>query len=151
MRYCAGTESDVIKIYALGKEMHEESDYRTLDWDREKVIYWLTKNVQDPRRFVMCAYDNDVLAGVFVGSISPTYFGNDLMASDLLWYVGKMYRGSRTGIRLLKMYRSWATDLGASKIKVGISSGMMMDRTGALLERMGFDHIGGLYRATTHD
>jgi GNAT superfamily N-acetyltransferase len=94
----------------------------------------------------MCAYDGDVLAGVFVGGLSEFYFGNDVLAYDLLWYVGKEYRGSRTGLRLLKMFESWATDLGADRIQVGISSGLSMDRTGALLERMGFSQIGGLYR-----
>lgn len=147
MNYVTGTEHHAGDIYALGKEMHEESEFRDIDWCPVKVESWINRNVNDPERFVMCAYDEDKLAGVFVGSLSRFYFGNDVLASDLLWYVGKEYRGTRTGLRLLKMFRSWATDLGADKIQVGISSGLSMDRTGALLERMGFSQIGGLYRA----
>lgn len=146
MDYIAGTADHVPDIYELGKEMHEESEFRDIDWDMYKVIAWLHNNVESPKRFVMCAYDGDKLAGVFIGGVSKFYFGNDLLASDLLWYVGKEYRGSRTGLRLLKMFQSWASDLGANKVQVGISSGLSMDRTGALLERIGFSHIGGLYR-----
>lgn len=146
MDYIAGTADHVPDIYALGKEMHEESEFRDIHWNPEKVNTWLHNNVKNPKRFVMCAYDGDKLAGIFIGGLSEFYFGNDLLASDLLWYVGKEYRGSRTGLRLLKMFQSWASDLGANKVQVGISSGLSMDRTGALLERMGFSQIGGLYR-----
>jgi hypothetical protein len=50
------------------------------------------------------------------------------------------------GIRLLKEFQKWATEQNVNRIQVGISSGMSMDRTGALLERMGFSQIGGLYK-----
>ena len=146
MEYVTGTVDHVPDLYALGKQMHEESEFRDLHWNHEKITNWFYNNVRNPKSFVMCAYDGDVLAGVFVGGLSEFYFGNDVQAYDLLWYVGKEYRGSRTGLRLLKMFESWATDLGADRIQVGISSGLSMDRTGALLERMGFSQIGGLYR-----
>lgn len=126
--------------------MHSESEFQSLHWNEGKVLNWLRKNVESPNRFVYCAYDENTLAGVFIGSISEFYFGNDRLASDLLWYVGKEYRGTRIGIRLLKEFQKWATEQNVDRIQVGISSGMSMERTGALLERMGFIQIGGLYK-----
>jgi RimJ/RimL family protein N-acetyltransferase len=126
--------------------MHSESEFQSLHWNEEKVLNWLRKNVESPNRFVYCAYDENTIAGVFIGSISEFYFGNDRLASDLLWYVGEEYRGTRIGIRLLKEFQKWATEQNVDRIQVGISSGMSMERTGALLERMGFSQIGGLYK-----
>lgn len=146
MEYRIGTEADIRPIYQLGKKMHAESEFQTLHWNEEKVLKWLDMNFKSPNRFVYCAYDNDTLSGVFIGSISEFYFGNDRLASDLLWYVGEAYRGTRVGIRLLKEFQKWATEQNVNRIQVGISSGMSMDRTGALLERMGFSQIGGLYK-----
>lgn len=146
MMYRVGTESDILPIYYLGKKMHSESEFHSLHWNEEKVLKWLDTNIKSPNRFVYCAYDNDALAGVFVGSISEFYFGNDRLASDLLWYVGEDYRGTRVGVRLLKEFYKWATEQNVNRIQVGISSGLAMARTGALLERMGFTQIGGLYK-----
>jgi len=146
MRYCQGTGADIQNILNLGKKMHAESEFSSLDWDADKVWAWLDKNVNSPSRFVYCAYDEDCLAGVFIGSISEFYFGNDKLASDLLWYVGEDYRGTRVGVRLLKEFYNWATEQNVQRIQVGVSSGLTMARTGALLERMGFTQIGGLYK-----
>lgn len=146
MEYRRGSESDIQPICKLGKEMHVESEFKDLHWNEEKVLKWLDMNVKSPNRFVLCAYDESTLAGVFIGSISEFYFGNDRLASDLLWYVGVDYRGGRVGIRLLKEFEKWAREQNVDRIQVGVSSGMSIERTGALLERMGFNQIGGLYK-----
>jgi RimJ/RimL family protein N-acetyltransferase len=146
MEYRRGTEPDIQPICKLGKKMHVESEFKDLHWNEEKVLKWLDMNVKSPNRFVLCAYDESTLAGVFIGSISEFYFGNDRLASDLLWYVGVDYRGGRVGIRLLKEFEKWAREQNVDRIQVGVSSGMSIERTGALLERMGFNQIGGLYK-----
>ena len=146
MEYRIGTDSDVRHIYTLGKKMHAESEFSELDWNEDKVLKWLSANTENPQRLVYCAYDDGVLVGVFIGSISRFYFGDDQLASDLLWYVDKDYRGTRVGVRLLKEFKKWATEKNVKRIQVGISSGLSMDRTGALLEKMGFTQIGGLYK-----
>ena len=149
MNYKVGTLEDIPHIYALGKQMHEESEFSEMHWNPGKVEKWLHYNVTQDNRFVMCAYDEGRLAGVLIGSLSNFYFGDSTLASDLLWYVGKDYRGTRTGIKLLKLFRAWAEEKQADRIQVGISSGLSMDRTGALLKRMGFNQIGGLYKVDT--
>ena len=146
MEYKVGEESDIHNIYWLGKKMHLESEFSELDWNENKVLNWLHTNTESSQRFVYCAYDDGVLVGVFIGSISRFYFGDDQLASDLLWYVDKDYRGTRVGVRLLKEFKKWATEKNVNRIQVGISSGLSMDRTGALLEKMGFTQIGGLYK-----
>jgi len=146
MQYVIAEESDLESIYYLGKEMHEESEFSSLDWNPEKVRDWIYRNIHDANRLVLCAYDADKLCGVFIAGISDFYFGDSTVSSDYIWYVDKNYRGTRVGIRLLKLYVEWAKSQEVDRIQVGVSSGMTVDRTGELLIRMGFEKIGGIYK-----
>jgi|OM-RGC.v1.024548353 Acetyltransferase (GNAT) family. len=146
MRYVVAEEHDLEAMYNLGKDMHEESEFAGLDWDPEKVRSWIHRNIHDTNRFVLCAYDDNKLCGIFIAGISTFYFGNSTISSDYIWYVDKDYRGTRVGIRLLKRYVEWAKSREVDRIQVGVSSGMTVDRTGELLVRMGFEKIGGIYK-----
>ena len=126
--------------------MHGESEFAGMDWNPEKVRAWITMNVNSPDRLVLCAYDEDELVGMHISGISKFYFGNSTLSQDYLWYVREDYRGTRTGIKLLKMYMNWAKSRGVNRIQAGVSTGITMNRTGDLLVRLGFQQIGGLYK-----
>ena len=81
-----------------------------------------------------------------MGYLSSYYFGNDLLANDILWYVKKERRGSMTGPRLLKAFRTWAKERGAREVCMGVSTAVDVDRTHKLLSRMGFEHVGGIFK-----
>jgi len=146
VKYVEATAADVENIYTLGKEMHSESEFAEMDWDPEKVRGWLHGNVKNPDRLVLCAYDESKLVGMYVAGISQFYFGRSTLSQDFLWYVDKDYRGTRAGIKLLKMYIAWAKSRKVNRIQAGVSTGITMDRTGDLLVKMGFEKIGGLYK-----
>ena len=48
---------------------------------------------------------------------------------------------------MLKMFKAWAAEKGASELYMGVTTNVSADRTGELLQRMGFKHVGGNYRA----
>lgn len=148
MFYTRAREQDIIPMGNLGYQMYKEGAFKDLDWDFDKVHRLTERYINNPStHFALCAYDEDKLVGMIMGYLTPYYFGNDILACDHLWYVDPSYRGSRTGLRLLKEFRSWALDHGAKEVCIGISTGTDVDRTGALLERIGFAHVGGTYKA----
>jgi len=139
--------ADIPVMIELGAEMHEESAFSRLDYDKEKCFDLGIRYLSNPEKyFSYCAYEGDELVGMFMGYLSPYYFGNDLLANDILWYVKKERRGSMMGLRLLKAFRVWAKERGASEVCIGVSTAVDVDRTHELLSRMGFKHVGGTFK-----
>jgi len=140
-------DTDIATMIELGAAMHNESAFRHLDYDREKCFAMGVKYLMNPDwYFSYCAYEGDELVGMFMGYLNRYYFGNDLLANDILWYVKKERRGSMVGIRLLNAFRNWAKERGASEVCIGVSTALDVDRTHGLLSRMGFDHVGGTFK-----
>jgi hypothetical protein len=136
---------DILKI---GFEMHKETDFQVVPLDIEQSANSILNMViNNPRGFGVVAYtDDNVPIGILCGGISNYVFSKGSVANDYAWYVLPEYRGSRAAIKMLKMFRSWAKDNGATELYMGISTGLFAERTGQLLERVGFDHVGGNYR-----
>lgn len=139
------TEHHVNDMITLGKVMHEESEYRDFDFSPEKLARLGERIMTNKNIFAEGAYAEG-LVGMIVGQISEYWFGTDRIASDTVWYVHPDHRGSMAGIRLLTHFADWAENQGVKEISVGVSSGINTDRAGALLNRIGFNSVGGLYK-----
>ena len=141
------TPEDLPGALNLGQRMHQESVYRQFDYDQNKFGRLLCNYVlRTEDRFAYVGETRGALSGIFLGSIGAHYFGNDLVASDTLWYVAPEARGSRTGVQLLRAYENWAKACGASAIYVGISSGITPERTGNMMQKLGYDVAAGNYK-----
>ena len=139
---------DLPEILALGQQMHEESAFRHFDFSLSKCAMLFHTCVTNPdTHFIQVAVGpTGAIIGLFVGHISEYYFGDDLIASDYLWYVAPEHRGSRAGILLLRDFQVWAAARHASEVHIGISTGVFAEKTGALLTKFGFDLVGGNYK-----
>lgn len=134
-------------IITLGRAMQEESAFSVIPFSVERSAASIMRLIVDnPNGFGVLAYDEDKPVGMIAGSLNPYFFSTGGLASDYVWYILPEYRGSRTSIRLLNMFRDWAKERGASELYMGISTNVNADRTGQLLERMGFKHVGGNYK-----
>lgn len=86
------------------------------------------------------------VSGVFFGHIDRLWFSHETCGFDDLLFVAPGARGRMAAARMLRRYEEWCRKKGCSAALVGVSSGVMMDRTGRMLERLGYGRIGGLYR-----
>ena len=127
--------------------MHQESVYRHFNYDPSKCGRLVYNYMTNPdTHFAYVGTFDGALNSVLLGSIGEHYFGTDLIASDTLWYVSPQSRGSRVGLQLLRAFEKWAKERGAAEIYMGISSGLSADKTGAMLEKLGYDVVGGNYK-----
>lgn len=134
-------------VYCLGAEMWREGLFRGLDYDRGRMFDFFSQYVEAPDvNYGVVAYRGDEMVGFFMGYVSEYFFGRDLIATEVLWYVSPSVRGGVLGVRLLRGFEDWARGLGAAEVCVGISTGLMLERTGLLLERRGYVHAGGIYK-----
>jgi hypothetical protein len=148
IRTYTATPADLAEILDLGQQMHAESAFRYFDLDIQKCAMLFHTCITNPEtHFIRVAVGptNEVI-GVFAGQISEYYFGRDLIASDYLWYVTPEYRGSRAALALLRDFHKWAEDRNAAEVYIGISTGVSAEKTGALLEKLGYNLVGGNYK-----
>ena len=82
------TLEDLPTMVELGKIMHEESVYRDLDFDAQKLIDLGHHYIANPERcWSAVAEVNGRIIGMYAGYITEYYFGKDLIAQDLLLFV----------------------------------------------------------------
>jgi len=148
MNYEPFSETNLGDVLRLALSMQRESDYAAVPFDIEQTARSvLGMVVRSPRGFGVVAYDDGKPIGMICGGLAPYVFSKGALASDYAWYVLPEHRGSSTAVRLLRMFREWATESGATELYMGITTNVEADRTGQLLQRLGFEHVGGNYRA----
>ena len=123
--------------------MHQESHFKTLDFDPDKLKQLLMAFCHD--QFVYIAIYNNQIIGVFIGFITEYYFGKDLYASDLTYYVDRTKRGSVAAVKLFREFEIWAIKKGAKRLNTATSTGINPERTKKFYERMGYTVTGHTY------
>ena len=141
------TEADIPGMIDMGGHMHAESAFARLDYCPEKCRDLGLFYLNNPETcFAAVAEQDGRLVGMFMGYVTEYYFGRERLAHDILWYVLPEVRGSRAGLMLLKAFEDWAKERGVSEVCIGISTAVEFERTGAVLNRLGYVHVGGNYK-----
>ena len=104
MRVRPFKESDIATMIELGGKMHKESNFKELNYDKNKLIALGEAIIANTNVYyaIVAEDENKVLLGMFVGVITEYYFSKDLLASDLLFYVDQNKRGALVSLRMLK-------------------------------------------------
>ena len=142
-------KADLPKIVELGKAMHEEAErLRVMKFVPAKVYVTISGLIDSPDGLVLLVEEDFELVGGIAAMVKPHWFSTDLMAYDLALFVRPDRRGSVAAARLLKAYKDWAKEKGAVITQFGISTGVHLEATSALVERLGFQPSGLLFDAT---
>lgn len=143
MKLRLATVNDLPDIVVLGRQLHEESTFASMDFDMEIVKETLT-DLMNKNQFVVVAEDiNGTVIGGMAGSVTQSWFGNDLIANDLSLFVRKDHRGGLIAYRLIQYFVHWARLAGAKQIRPGVITGN--ENAEALYERLGFKRCGSTY------
>lgn len=143
MKLRLATVNDLPELVVLGRQLHQESTYSSMDYDDEIVKETLT-DLMNKNQFVVVAEDiNRSVVGVMAGSVRESWFGKDLIANDLVLLIRKDLRGGLIAYRLIKNFVLWAKLAGAKQIRPGITTGN--ENADTLYERLGFKRCGSTY------
>ena len=133
--------TDVPSLVELGAIMHAESPvFCKLTFDREK-LYTTIGNVIE-HGFAMVYESNGHIRGVILAMVAPHWFSKDLFTCDLALFIEPQHRGGIAAVRLLNAYANWAQESGAKLIQFGIMTGVGVETTAALCERLGWKRAG---------
>lgn len=143
MKLRLATINDLPDLVVLGRQLHQESTFSAMDYDGEIVKESLADLI-NKNQFVVVAEDiNGIVVGVMAGSVNQSWFGNDLIASDLVLLIRKDRRGGVIAVRLIQHFVHWAKLAGAKQIRPGVTTGNK--NAEALYERLGFQRCGSTY------
>ena len=87
--------------------------------------------------FAFYRKSNEQIIGGMMGCVTESFFGNDVIASDMGLYVYPEYRGGMASVRLVRAFEDWAKSKGVNEINIGQTTGIHMARTSQLYEKMG--------------
>ena len=86
--------------------------------------------------------NGDVIGGM-AGTVTQSWFGNDMVANDLALFIHPDHRGGMLAARLIKTFVKWARLAGAKQIRPGVISGCEV--AAKLYERLGFRKCGATF------
>ena len=142
LEYRLATQFDAIAVTDLCEEFHGASYQKTVPFDWDIMVEWVSDRIDDDGSLVLGAWSGSDLVGCVIGLTFVPPYSERVVAGDYIWYVRPEYRGGMVGVRLLRMFEDWAVDAGAAQILTGATSGIKSERGAALLERLGFVPTG---------
>lgn len=132
---------DLPALLELGQQMHAESpEYRDMAFCPNTLRRTLTLAMDD--HFLRVAETGGRIVGGLAAMAVPHWFGPDRLACDLGIFIAPEARGGMAAARLIRCYVEWARDLGAKKITIGITTGVDVETTARLCERLGARRSG---------
>lgn len=137
------THQDIPRMVELGALMHGESPtFCRLQFDAAKLAATIASLIDAPTGFAHVAEQGDQLAGGMLAMVAPHYFSPDLVACDLALFMAPEHRGGMAAVRLVSAYADWAQGQGAVITQIGVMTGVNVDKTEALLHRLGWHRSG---------
>ena len=126
------------EIESLLKEFIEESVF-AVKVDVEKI-----KNILIYEKCLVVVVRNEKeTTGLMIACIYDHPLFNVKIASDLVVFVKKEFRGGLIALKLIKMYENWAKNQGVGYIFLGQSTGVgNIDRVKMFYEKLGFKVTG---------
>lgn len=112
--------------------------------DAQTLMRNLSLTISNPEGYLSVLVADGEIVGAFWGLITTMPWSCTKVAQDLIVFVDKAYRGY--GKLLLSDWVKWAGSAGAKEVLLSTASGIDVDKTCKLYERLGFKKVGYMYQ-----
>ena len=141
---------EVFKLVEISEAVLKESPtYTHLAFDKEKSANYIYSAIMkhDGWFLRVIADENNEIVGGLLGCMETTVFGPDKIAYDVTVMMEIEHRGRcvRQLVQVVQEFKQWGIDNGAKLIKLGVSSGINIEKASMFFEHMGFERIGALH------
>ena len=131
-------------LLAMSAAMHAESPhFRAFRYSEEKMFNIISLLMRDDTPggvFVAC--NNDGVIGMLGFTVAEHFFSPDKVSMDVGIYVKPESRGGTSFARLVHAYEVAAGEHGVFEKGLGVNTGVHMQKTVAMLERLGYEVSG---------
>lgn len=125
---------------AIGRRMHQESRYRSFQFDENQI----KKILDSGRCCVLLKVIDQKVVGFFIGWVTPHWFGPDLVGQDLGMYIDPEHRGGTTAMRFMKQFEEYCRAKGCATVVLGSSADIATDTARRLYTGLGYKECGFL-------
>lgn len=116
------TENDVEAVIEMAKRFHDASPYSALEFS-PTTSYELFKAYLegDKTRLVIILSEQDGKPqGMIIGMAAKPLFSDDLMATEIAWWMNPEYRKTRDSLLLIQAYEDWTKRIGCKMTQVAM-------------------------------
>ena len=110
-------EKDLISCLLLFKEFFKESKI-TVTWSQNKVVNVFKSSLNNPNIVLLIAEFENEIVGFIAGTIMQPLFSEEIVSTELAWFVTQEHRGSTAALRLFKTFEEWSKKNKAVLISV---------------------------------
>ena len=143
MRLRLATVDDLPALCVLGRLLCNETSLAGMDFDNDKFKETVLDLI-DKNQLVQVAEDtNGEVIGAMLCKVAPTWFGNDLIATEMGLFIHPGHRGGMLAVKMIKTFVRWAKLAGAKQIRPGVITGN--DIAVGIYERLGFRRCGATF------
>lgn len=148
VRIRLATHADISALIELGRELHNESP-RIRDFEFSEMRLWDVLDIAIDGGAVFVAESDwsesangtksSKIVGAILAMVTPHLSTEQVIGGELSFFVTKSARGSAAFHRLLRAAEEWAREQGAARMTLGLSTGIAVDSTEKLYQRMGYE------------
>lgn len=136
------TLDDIPALVELGRAMTAESPrYSRLEFSASRFSRLLSHLISSPEGLVLVARRDGVLIGGILASCAPSWMSDASICQEIALFILPQYRGGFTATRLISGVVAWSKIRGAAWCEVGVSTGVNVDRTTRLYQKLGFSPV----------
>jgi N-acetylglutamate synthase-like GNAT family acetyltransferase len=140
------THKDLPRLMELAKQMHAESPrFSQLRFNDIKAFKFIEMMIYSQSFFFQVIERDGVIIGGMAAMLTPQWFSDDLTACDIALFISPDCRGGMAAAKLIKAYKQWANNSGAVLRTLGVSTGVMAEKTGKFMSAMGCKQFGYLF------
>lgn len=127
--------------------MHQESSYKRMSYSLERVAESFVQFMESDNYLFLVVEKDSRLIGGFIGFIHTQWFSDELIAGDLALFVEPGMRGGVCAAQMINRFCKWANAQGVEKhnIQLGITTGVKVEETTRLYEKLGFMRSGTIF------
>ena len=136
--------SDLPQRLALGKRLIVRTPYADVKIDTLIAAQTLGQCISSAFGIALVAERDGEITGLLLGAAVPLWFSKSRSATDIITYA----ETPGDGYRMIRRFVKWAWSLpNVIEVTMAQSSGIDVERTRQLYERVGLAPVGALYTA----
>lgn len=140
-----GTFKDMQQLIELGYRLCDRTPLAHVSRDRPSISRTLSECMTSQFGCCFVAEHDGKITGAIVGFSQPLWFSTKRQVADLMFVA----ETPGDGPALLREFIDWGWSVpGVVEVATAQSSGIDVDRTAVLYERMGFVRSGGVFSMT---
>ena len=146
IRFAELADRAVLIELALENQAEIPGQNISVDYARvDEALQGLFHQNRGTHCLLLAELGDGTVAGLLLGCVQRYFYSNECQAQLIQWFVRPSFRGTSAAPRLVKAFVEWARQREASEVMLGVTSGVQVQQTDAMLRRLGFRFLGGNY------